>query len=358
MSPPSQAPRGVPRHRYEIQVHPADIQKGVWYLFLDRRHLLAGVAVALGLAAYLGFGAWIAPAVAERLARRHEAAALQQAHLALGDRLVATGQRLAELQTTSESLRLQIGRIYLAYGLEQDAVGEGGYGGYPAVPLQVPDSSYRERLTEVGALEASLRQEAAVLATFLDEIRGFEEEHRDQLATTPSRSPLESDDFVLTSPFGERVNPFTKARDFHSGVDLSAPSGTPVYATADGLVTFAGRYSARQSVAWWRYGNLVSIKNGDGFVTLFGHLDEIKVKDGQRVKQGDLIGTVGNTGWSTNPHLHYEVRRRLEEEQLRPVDPRIYILDHRWRDEEKLLVRARAAPNLQNFEPLPRRIAR
>jgi murein DD-endopeptidase MepM/ murein hydrolase activator NlpD len=358
MSPPSHAPRGLPRHRYEIQIHPADIQRGVWYLFLRRRHLLGGVALAAGLVAYFGFGLWVAPSVAERIARRHEVEALQEAHAALGQRLEATRSRLSELQDTSVSLRVQIGRIYLAYGLSQDAVDEGGYGGYPAVPLSIPESSYRDQLADVATLEAALRQEAAVLATFLDEVRVFEEEHRDQLSTTPSRSPLERDAFVLTSPFGERINPFTKARDFHSGIDLSAPAGTPVRATADGVVTFAGRYSARQSVAWWRYGNFVSMRHGDGFVTLFGHLDQVKVKDGQRVKQGEVVGTVGNTGWSTNPHLHYEVRRRLDDRELRPVDPRIYILDHRWRDEEKLLVQARSAPNIQNFEPLPRRIAR
>jgi murein DD-endopeptidase MepM/ murein hydrolase activator NlpD len=131
-----------------------------------------------------------------------------------------------------------------------------------------------------------------------------------------------------------------------------------VYATADGRVNYAGRYSARQSVAWWRYGNLVSIKNGDGFIALYGHLDTVLVKEGQRVKLGEQIGTVGNSGWSTNPHLHYEVRKQVEDGEHRPVDPRIYILDHRWRDEEKLLVRARSAPSMQNFEPLPRRIAR
>jgi murein DD-endopeptidase MepM/ murein hydrolase activator NlpD len=355
MSPRQQPTPGGSRHRYEVQIHPADIQKGVWYLFLDRRHVAAGLAVLLGLLAYVGFGLWMAPSVVERLARRHEAAALAEAHAELGARVEATGERLGELQEAGESLRLQITRIFLAYGLDQESIGQGGY---PAAPLALPESTYADRLGELATLEASLRQEAAVLATFLDEVRVFEAEHRDQLATTPSISPLRSDTFVLTSPFGERTNPFTKARDFHAGVDLSAPAGTPVYATADGRVSFAGRYSARQSVAWWRYGNLVSLENGDGFVTLYGHLDKVMVKEGQRVKQGEQVGTVGNTGWSTNPHLHYEVRRQLEGEGYRPVDPRIYILDHRWRDEEKLLIRARAAPSIQNFEPLPRRIAR
>jgi murein DD-endopeptidase MepM/ murein hydrolase activator NlpD len=77
------------------------------------------------------------------------------------------------------------------------------------------------------------------------------------------------------------------------------------------------------------------------------------VQRGQKVVQGDLLGTVGNTGLSTNPHLHYEVRRRDDAGKFQPVDPRIYILDHRWRDEERILVQARSAPALDDYQPLP-----
>ncbi len=163
---------------------------------------------------------------------------------------------------------------------------------------------------------------------------------------------------MLTSPFGTRRSPFTKNLDSHPGIDLAATPGTPILAPADGLVVFAGRYPLRYSVSWWRYGNLVGLRNGDRFITLFGHCDEIKVRTGQKVRQGEVVATVGNTGWSTSPHLHYEVRKKEEGDDFRPVDPRIYILDHRWRDEERLLVRARRAPDLRDFEPLPRRIRR
>jgi murein DD-endopeptidase MepM/ murein hydrolase activator NlpD len=149
-----------------------------------------------------------------------------------------------------------------------------------------------------------------------------------------------------------RRNPFTKAADFHAGLDLAAPPGTPVHATAAGVVVFAGRYDLRQSVGWWRYGNLVMVRHGDRFVSLYGHCQDVQVRVGQRVEQGQTIATVGNTGWSTSPHLHYEVRRR-DAAEYRPIDPRIYILDHRWRDEERLLVRARSAPDPGDYEPLP-----
>ena len=139
--------------------------------------------------------------------------------------------------------------------------------------------------------------------------------------------------------------------------DTCFVQGTPVHAPAEAVVVFAGRYDLRQNVSWWRYGNLVVLRHDDRFVTLFGHLEAVDVKAGQRVDQGQVIGRVGNTGWSTSPHLHYEVRR-FDAGDFRPVDPRIYILDHRWRDEERLLVRARTSPDPGNYEPLPQRLSR
>ncbi len=197
-----------------------------------------------------------------------------------------------------------------------------------------------------------------MLGSFIDEIHGFETAHADQVRTTPSLSPLRRDEFVLTSPFGTRRSPFTKQVDFHPGIDLAAATGTPIHAPADGSVVYAGRYPVRQSVSWWRYGNLIALRHGDRFITLFGHCDSIGVRVGQKVRQGEVIGTVGNTGWSTSPHLHYEVRKLRQDGEFEPVDPRVYILDHRWRDEEQLLVRGRRAPDLRDFEPLPRVIGR
>jgi murein DD-endopeptidase MepM/ murein hydrolase activator NlpD len=348
----SKPPDGVAH--LEIQIHPADIQKGVRYLFLTRRQLaVAGIAAAIYLL-FLVHAAWRAPSVIGGLLSAREYQGLQETRLQLGRSLDGLQERLTTLGEFNDSLRLKMRKVYLAYGLEnEESIGQGGY---PFAPREVPQSVFADQLQATAALEAELREQTRVLATFLTEIQTFEQDHRDQVTTTPSLSPLQGDNFVLTSPFGTRTNPFTKESDFHAGIDLAAPTGTPVYAPADGKVNFAARYSVRQSVAWWRYGNLVSLQHGDRFITLFGHLDTIAVKAGQTVRQGDLIGTVGNTGWSTNPHLHYEVRRLNDAEDYRPVDPRIYILDHRWRDEEKLLVRARSAPDVSNYQPLPRRI--
>jgi len=114
----------------------------------------------------------------------------------------------------------------------------------------------------------------------------------------PLAAPLE--DYELTSPFGSRDDPFNEQSAFHEGVDLGAPVGSPVFATGDGTVTWAG----------WRdkYGNLVEIDHGHGLTTRYAHLARTLVRVGDHVVRGRPVGLLGNTGRSTGPHLHYEVR--------------------------------------------------
>jgi murein DD-endopeptidase MepM/ murein hydrolase activator NlpD len=102
----------------------------------------------------------------------------------------------------------------------------------------------------------------------------------------------------------------------------------------------------------------VVLSHGDDFITLYAHLEDIGVRKGQQVRRGDVIGTVGNTGFSTNPHLHYEIRRRQDDGQLLPVDPRIYMFDLELSDQERVLVANRKAPDLDGYEPLPRLFTR
>ena len=106
----------------------------------------------------------------------------------------------------------------------------------------------------------------------------------------------------ITSKYGWRTNPILYKREFHRGVDLKAKMNTPVYATANGLVEYAGYHKTSG------YGNLIILSHNFGFQTLFGHLNKIVVRDGQFVKKGQLIGYTGNTGMSNGPHLHYEMR--------------------------------------------------
>jgi murein DD-endopeptidase MepM/ murein hydrolase activator NlpD len=114
----------------------------------------------------------------------------------------------------------------------------------------------------------------------------------------PSRTPL--DDYRMSSNYGMRTHPVLGGLRGHKGIDMAAPTGTPIYATADGLVTKSERFSS--------YGNFISIDHGADLETRFAHLSRMAVSAGQRVRKGDLIGYVGSTGRSTGPHLHYEVR--------------------------------------------------
>ncbi|MEO0057524.1 MAG: hypothetical protein RIT17_977 [Pseudomonadota bacterium] len=116
--------------------------------------------------------------------------------------------------------------------------------------------------------------------------------------SVPSRMPLEG--AQLTSGYGMRNHPVLGGRRQHAGIDLAAPSGTPVYATADGIVGRADWYSS--------YGLYVAIEHGASMQTRYAHLSRLAVAAGDNVKKGDLIGYVGSTGRSTGPHLHYEVR--------------------------------------------------
>ncbi len=116
--------------------------------------------------------------------------------------------------------------------------------------------------------------------------------------SVPSRMPLEG--AALTSDFGMRTHPVLGGRRSHNGIDLAAPTGTPIYATADGLVSRADRYSS--------YGLYVQIEHGANLETRYAHMSRIAVAAGERVSKGEIIGYVGSTGRSTGPHLHYEVR--------------------------------------------------
>lgn len=131
------------------------------------------------------------------------------------------------------------------------------------------------------------------------------------LAATPAIQPVSNKDLNrLASGFGYRIDPVYKTTKFHAGLDFAAPQGSPVYATADGVVELAGNTGNG-------FGNHVVINHGFSYETLYGHLVRIKAKAGQKVRRGEVIGWVGSTGKSTGPHLHYEVHKNGKE--LNPI---------------------------------------
>jgi murein DD-endopeptidase MepM/ murein hydrolase activator NlpD len=158
-------------------------------------------------------------------------------------------------------------------------------------------STRRER--EIGNLQRELEQVAAEGESQLAlqrELAKFLNERRSILAATPSMWPVRG---WVTSGFGYRISPWSKQRQFHAGIDISTRLGTPIAAPADGVVTFADSEGA--------YGRMLVINHGYGLVTRYGHLNAFMVKVGQKVKRGQAIGQVGNSGRSTGSHLHYEI---------------------------------------------------
>ena len=151
-----------------------------------------------------------------------------------------------------------------------------------------------------------LAKELVIQSKSLDEIARLAKDKEKLLEAIPAIQPVKNEDLkMMASGFGYRTDPFTKVRKFHAGMDFSSRTGTLVYATGDGVVEKADNTASG-------YGNHIVIRHGYGYQTLYGHLSKYKVRAGQKVKRGDVIGYVGSTGRSEAPHLHYEVHRNGE----------------------------------------------
>lgn len=143
------------------------------------------------------------------------------------------------------------------------------------------------------------------------ELKDLLEAKRSILASTPTIWPVKG---LITAGYGYRVSPFTGQREMHEGLDVAAPSGSPIVATADGVVSFVGPLAA--------FGNVVFINHGHGFTTFYAHASSTRVKEGQQIKRGQVIAFVGTTGRTTGPHVHYEVQVNGA-----TVNPLKYIID-------------------------------
>ena len=157
-----------------------------------------------------------------------------------------------------------------------------------------------------------LEKAIVVQSKSLDEIAKLAEEKEKFLEAIPAIQPVNNINLTrMASGYGYRTDPFTKVRKFHFGMDFTAPRGTPVYATGDGIVKRADNRSSG-------YGKHIRIDHGYGYVSLYAHLYKYNVRVNQRVKRGDLIGFVGSTGRSEAPHLHYEVFK--DGERINPIN--------------------------------------
>lgn len=232
-------------------------------------------------------------------------------------RLTAAEQRLQEVQELDRQLAAALGvdpppsrptslaeRIN---GGEHSAVQQLAAGPERAHGLGIEEPGvYAELEPRLWALTAALRDHTVRIRDLRAQIAG----HLSEGEAVPHRWPVSGG--YVSSTYGWRVSPVTGRWDFHRGIDIAAPQGTPIVATAPGVVVFAGRVA--------HYGETVIIRHGAELETLYGHCYGIDVSVGQRVVSGQIIATVGSTGRSTGPHVHYEVRLNGD-----PVSPWPYL---------------------------------
>jgi murein DD-endopeptidase MepM/ murein hydrolase activator NlpD len=257
-----------------------------------------GAAAALVVCGILVHYVWITTEV-------YELRRLRTENRALRVKTEEYEQSAGQLRVKIDTLQSMVSKLGVMAGLDHTLPdtrvgGVGGAIGSESTAPALDPAALHEMDRSVSALTARSAR--------------LEEFYQDQnvlLASTPSVWPVRG---YLSAGFGNRLDPFTGQRDFHAGLDISAPVGTRVQAPADGVIVSAGQKGA--------YGNSIIVDHGFGVVTRYGHLSGFNVKPGQRVKRGDVIGFVGDTGRSTAPHLHYEVWVR--EQAQNPIH---YILD-------------------------------
>lgn len=232
---------------------------------------------------------------------RRENLELQQTNERFDASLSSLRGKLAEIETKAAKFAMMVGVEDI--GMPQMAAGGGSFdlqGLSPGAAAPILDGEIDTLQNLSGTLEDTFR----VLDT------AFQKQAL-TLSSTPSIFPVRG---LLGNGYGWRRDPFTGMRDFHKGLDIIAPLGTRVVAPADGIVTRVGRAGG--------FGLSVLLSHGQGIVTRYGHLQATDVKVGQRVKRGETIASLGSTGRSTGPHLHYEVLAHR-----RHVDPVKYIIE-------------------------------
>jgi murein DD-endopeptidase MepM/ murein hydrolase activator NlpD len=261
--------------------------------------LVAVAGLALILGGILVHYTWITVEVAELRRLRSE-------NLALVAKTQAYEQNASKLQAKLLALQNMVMKLGMMAGLEKSLPDDrvGGVGGVSSLESTPPSTDIAASLTTMDKSVSELTDRSTQLTEFYSEQKVL-------LASTPSTWPVHG---YLSATFGNRNDPFTGLRDFHSGIDISTPLGTPVQAPADGVVVSCGVKGG--------YGNAMVIDHGYGTVTRYAHLAAFNVRPGHRVRRGDVIAFVGSTGKSTAPHLHYEVWVRDQAN-----NPIRYILD-------------------------------
>ncbi len=239
---------------------------------------------------------------------------LREENAQLRSQILLVQEKVAHISSTLDRVERFDAKLRSAVTQLQDpernlAIGPVGKTAEPSLASAVPAA--KENVSALPARLDSLEGEAARQESSLRELQEYFDDQKSLLASTPSLWPARG---WVTSDFGVRLDPYTAERMMHRGLDIATPPGQPVYAPSDGTVVFSGTESG--------YGKVLVIDHGYGVKTRYGHLSEIFARLGEHVKRGARVAAVGNTGRSTGPHLHYEVRVNGI-----PENPRKFILE-------------------------------
>jgi murein DD-endopeptidase MepM/ murein hydrolase activator NlpD len=216
----------------------------------------------------------------------------------LGEEVGKMNRMLADLQHRDDNLY----RIIFETEPVAPEIRQAGIGGSERYrDIREKGISQEQLIIALHSKVDALKRQLYVQSVSYDEVTELAHKKEEYWAAVPAIQPILNEDLnLLASGFGMRIHPILKVRKMHLGVDFAAPKGTPIYATGDGVVI-------NVKTIYGGYGKYVEIDHGFGFVSRYAHMNDFAVKKGQKVKRGDQIGTVGNTGSSTGPHVHYEI---------------------------------------------------
>ncbi|MEO6882521.1 MAG: peptidoglycan DD-metalloendopeptidase family protein [Bacteroidia bacterium] len=265
---------------------------------------LATGTVFAGVTVFIAFTYFNSP---KELAQKREITELKLQYDLLNKRMDLASQVLNNLQDRDDNIY----RVILEAPPIPNDVRKAGFGGVDRYQdLQGYDNS--DLLVETTKKLDIITKQLYIQSKSFDEVAKLAENKKEMLANIPAIQPIATKDLIeIGSGFGWRMHPIFKTMHFHTGVDLVAHEGTPIYASGDGVVEPLA--STEDG-----YGNHVVIDHGYGYESLYGHMSKIIVQPGQKVKRGEVIGYVGSTGLSTGPHLHYEVIKNGE--RVNPVN--------------------------------------
>ena len=302
-----------PKTRTYDRIYPTVRQRAISIL----RRLFVGMGLGAGSFIILLF---IFGSPSEKELRIENARLLAQYNV-LSHRLDEALGVMQDIQQRDDNLY----RVVLQTDPVSDAIRKAGYGGTNRYE-QLMDMANAELVMNTTQKMDMLNRQLYIQSKSFDEVVDLCKGHDEMLKCIPAIMPVSNKDLKKTaSGYGTRIDPIYNTPKFHAGMDFSANIGTPVYATGDGKVIKAGWETG--------YGNLIQVDHGFGYVTWYAHLSKYKVRPGQKVVRGEVIGEVGNTGKSTGPHLHYEVH--VKGKVQNPVN--YYFMDLSAEDYDKMV---------------------